>query len=137
STKAGEKKSRTLSKERKAKKKMNARKKRAQTRREEGVNKLRIEPPISKPKAPNYCKFYLKNGICQEGDSCKFSHDITPLTKSQPCKFKVLQECKKSAQGCMKGDKCPFDHDLSKYPCNNYASNGFCSRGDSCLFSHK
>ncbi|MCL7031330.1 hypothetical protein MKW94_002817 [Papaver nudicaule] len=114
STKVGEKRPRVLSKERKAKKKMNGRKKRAQTRIKEGVKKLRIEPPITKR-----------------------SHDTTPLTKSQPCKFKVLQECKKSVQGCMKGDKCPFDHDLSKYPCNNYASNGFCSRGDSCLFSHK
>lgn len=37
----------------------------------------------------------------------------------------------------MKGDDCPFDHQLSNYPCSNFASKGFCSRGDRCLFSHK
>ncbi|KAI3938568.1 hypothetical protein MKW98_016073 [Papaver atlanticum] len=128
-TKVGEKRSRVLSKERKEKKKMNGRKKRAQTRREQGVKRLRIEPQISKPKPPKYCEFYLK-GRCQKGDSCKFSHDTTPLTKSQPCKFLALQQC-------LKGDDCPFDHELSKYPCNNFASNGSCYRGDKCLFSHK
>ncbi|XP_026399695.1 zinc finger CCCH domain-containing protein 65-like [Papaver somniferum] len=128
-TKAGEKRSGVPSKERKAKKRMNERKKRAQTRREQGVKRLRIEPQISKPKPPKYCEFYLK-GRCQKGYSCKFSHDTTPLTKSQPCKFLPLQQC-------LKGDDCPFDHQLSKYPCNNYVSNGSCNRGDKCLFSHK
>ncbi|KAI3906972.1 hypothetical protein MKW92_023588 [Papaver armeniacum] len=128
-TKAGEKRSRVFSKERKEKKKMNGRKKRAQTRREQGVKRLRIEPQISKPKPPKYCEFYLK-GRCQKGDACKFSHDTTPLTKSQPCKFLPLQQC-------LKGDDCPFDHELSKYPCNNFATNGSCFRGDKCLFSHK
>ncbi|KAI3961609.1 hypothetical protein MKW92_032803 [Papaver armeniacum] len=128
-TKVGDKKPGVLSKERKAKKKMNERKKRAQTRKEQGVKRLRIEQPISKPKAPKYCEFYLK-GRCQKGDSCKFSHDTTPLTKSQPCKFFALQQC-------LKGDDCPFDHQLSNYPCNNYASSGSCYRGDNCLFSHK
>lgn len=37
----------------------------------------------------------------------------------------------------MKGDDCPFDHQLSKYPCNNYATTGYCSRGADCLFSHE
>ncbi|KAI3847195.1 hypothetical protein MKX03_033302 [Papaver bracteatum] len=128
-TKAGEKRSRVVTKERKEKKKMIGRKKRAQTRREQGVKRLRIEPQISKPKPPKYCEFYLK-GRCQKGDSCKFSHDTTPLTKSQPCKFLPLQQC-------LKGDDCPFDHELSKYPCNNFATNGSCFRGDKCLFSHK
>ncbi|KAI3897131.1 hypothetical protein MKX03_025993 [Papaver bracteatum] len=108
---------------------MNQRKKRAQMRKEQGVKRLRIEPPISKPKAQKYCEFYLK-GKCQKGDSCKFSHDTTPLTKSQPCKFLALQQC-------LKGDDCPFDHQLGKYPCSNYASSGSCYRGDKCLFSHK
>ncbi|XP_026421060.1 zinc finger CCCH domain-containing protein 65-like [Papaver somniferum] len=128
-TKVVEKRLRVVGKERKEKKKMNGRKKRAQTRREQGVKRLRIEPQISKPKPPKYCEFYLK-GRCQKGDSCKFSHDTTPLTKSQPCKFLALQQC-------LKGDDCPFDHQLSKYPCNNFASNGSCYRGDKCLFSHK
>ncbi|KAI3944623.1 hypothetical protein MKW98_021081 [Papaver atlanticum] len=116
-------------KETKANKKMNERSKRAQMRKEQGVKRLRIEPPISKPKAPKYCEFYLK-GRCQKGDSCKFSHDTTPLTKSQPCKFLALQQC-------LKGDDCPFDHQLAKYPCSNYASSGSCYRGDKCLFLHK
>ncbi|XP_026427000.1 zinc finger CCCH domain-containing protein 7-like isoform X1 [Papaver somniferum] len=128
-TKVGEKRPIILSKEIKAKKKMNERKKRAQTRKEQGVKRLRIEPPISKPKVPKYCEFYLK-GICQKRDSCKFSHDTTPLTKSQPCKFLALQQC-------LKGDDCPFDHQLAKYPCSNYATSGSCFRGDKCLFSHK
>ncbi|KAI3940989.1 hypothetical protein MKW92_008030 [Papaver armeniacum] len=119
-TKAGEKRSRVVN---------DREEKRAQTRREQGVKRLRIEPQISKPKPPKYCEFYLK-GRCQKGDSCKFSHDTTPLTKSQPCKFLPLQQC-------LKGDDCPFDHELSKYPCNNFASNGSCFRGDKCLFSHK
>ncbi|CAH8300121.1 unnamed protein product, partial [Eruca vesicaria subsp. sativa] len=42
-----------------------------------------------------------------------------------------------ATQSCMKGDDCPYDHDLSKYPCNNFVTNGFCRRGDKCLFSHK
>ncbi|KAI3850570.1 hypothetical protein MKX03_004006 [Papaver bracteatum] len=128
-TKVGEKRPRVLSKEITAKKKMNARKKRAQTRKEQGVKRLRIEPPISKPKVPNYCEYFLK-GRCQKGDSCKFSHDTTPLTKSQPCKFLALQQC-------LKGDDCPFDHQLAKYPCSNYATSSSCYRGDKCLFSHK
>lgn len=37
----------------------------------------------------------------------------------------------------MKGDDCPFDHQLSKYPCSNFVSRGFCSKGDNCMFSHK
>nr|XP_025676677.1 zinc finger CCCH domain-containing protein 65-like [Arachis hypogaea] len=37
----------------------------------------------------------------------------------------------------MKGDDCPFDHQLSKYPCVNFVSGGFCVRGDACLFSHQ
>ncbi|KAI3951339.1 hypothetical protein MKW92_031037 [Papaver armeniacum] len=121
-TKAGEKRSRVVTKERKEKKKR-------KRWREQGVKRLRIEPQISKPKPPKYCEFYLK-GRCQKGDSCKFSHDTTPLTKSQPCKFLPLQQC-------LKGDDCPFDHELSKYPCNNFATNGSCFRGDKCLFSHK
>lgn len=50
----------------------------------------------------------------------------------------VLQPCVHFArQSCMKGDDCQYDHELSKYPCNNFKENGFCSRGDRCMFSHK
>ncbi|KAL0283917.1 UNVERIFIED_CONTAM: Zinc finger CCCH domain-containing protein 65 [Sesamum angustifolium] len=66
----------------------------------------------------------------KKGEKCKFSHDTVPLTKSKPCGHFARHSC-------MKGDDCPFDHQLSKYPCNNYAANGFCSRGSDCLFSHE
>ncbi|KAK6147696.1 hypothetical protein DH2020_018608 [Rehmannia glutinosa] len=66
----------------------------------------------------------------KKGEKCKFSHDTVPLTKSKPCGHFARHSC-------MKGDDCPFDHQLSKYPCNNYTSNGFCSRGSDCLFSHE
>ncbi|CAA3008387.1 Hypothetical predicted protein [Olea europaea subsp. europaea] len=38
-------------------------------------------------------------------------------------------------KSCMKGDDCPFDHQLSKYPCNNYTSQGFCTES-SCPASN-
>ncbi|KAK6139669.1 hypothetical protein DH2020_026587 [Rehmannia glutinosa] len=66
----------------------------------------------------------------EKGEKCKFLHDTVPLTKSKPCGHFARHSC-------MKGDDCPFDHQLSKYPCNNYTSNGFCSRGSDCLFSHE
>ncbi|PIN02136.1 hypothetical protein CDL12_25359 [Handroanthus impetiginosus] len=75
------------------------------------------------------CRHYLQ-GRCHEGEKCNFSHDAVPLTKSQPCRYFACHTC-------MKGDDCPFDHQLSKYPCNNYTTNGFCSRGSDCLFSHE
>ncbi|KAL5572454.1 hypothetical protein UlMin_022051 [Ulmus minor] len=113
------------SKENKAKKK---RKKRAEKNKQLGVKRLKL-PPISKPKPITYCRHYMK-GRCLEGDKCKFSHDVVPLTKSMPC-------CHFARHSCMKGDDCPYDHQLSKYPCSNFASNSFCIRGDNCMFSHK
>ncbi|KAL5803061.1 hypothetical protein ACOSQ4_031366 [Xanthoceras sorbifolium] len=66
----------------------------------------------------------------KKGDKWKYSHDTVPLTKSKPC-------CHFTRNSCMKGDDCPFDHQLSKYPCNNFVTNGFCNRGNNCMFSHK
>ncbi|CAH8279939.1 unnamed protein product [Arabidopsis lyrata] len=117
------------SKDAKARKRAKARKKRAKERIALGVKKLKLKPVAPKPKPIKYCRHYLK-GRCHEGDKCKFSHDTTPETKSSAC-------CYFATQSCMKGDDCPFDHDLSKYPCNNFITKGFCHRGDSCLFSHK
>ncbi|XP_019707007.1 uncharacterized protein [Elaeis guineensis] len=117
-----------LTEERKAKRKKAKKRKRAQKEREQGVKRLKLQP-ISKPKTVKYCNFYLM-GRCQQGDSCKFSHDTTPLTKSQPCTYFARDSC-------LKGDDCPFDHQLSKYPCHNFSSKGMCSRGDKCKFSHK
>ncbi|XP_011093751.1 uncharacterized protein LOC105173629 [Sesamum indicum] len=117
-----------LTKERRAKKKKKERIKRAEKNRKLGVKRLKLQP-VLKPKTKAYCRHYLQ-GRCHEGDKCKFSHDTVPLTKSKPCGHFARHSC-------MKGDDCPFDHQLSKYPCNNYASNGFCSRGSDCLFSHE
>ncbi|XP_027068417.1 uncharacterized protein [Coffea arabica] len=117
-----------LTKERREKKKKKERIKRAAKNRELGVKRLKLQP-LSKPKTVTYCRHYL-NGRCQEGEKCKFSHDTTPLTKSKPCSYFARHSC-------MKGDNCPFDHQLSKYPCNNIVTNGFCSRGAGCLFSHE
>ncbi|XP_051117063.1 zinc finger CCCH domain-containing protein 65-like [Andrographis paniculata] len=117
-----------LTKEKRAKKKKKERIKRAEKNIKLGVKRLKL-PPITKKKKIAYCRHYLQ-GRCREGEKCKFSHDAVPLTKSKPCGHYARHSC-------MKGDDCPFDHDLSKYPCNNYATQGFCSRGSDCLFSHE
>nr|QEX51150.1 zinc finger CCCH domain-containing protein 7 isoform X1 [Cymbidium ensifolium]QEX51153.1 zinc finger CCCH domain-containing protein 7 isoform X2 [Cymbidium ensifolium] len=117
-----------LAEERKAKKKIAKKRKRAQKNREQGVKKLKLHAVV-KPKEVKYCNFY-RMGRCQQGELCKFSHDTTPLTKSTPCKYFACNSC-------LRGDGCPYDHELSKYPCINYMSTGNCNRGDRCKFSHK
>ncbi|GMP62835.1 hypothetical protein CsSME_00024789 [Camellia sinensis var. sinensis] len=89
------------------------------TEKDAGVRKEKKRGPKTK-----------ENKAKKKGDKCKFSHDTIPLTKSKAC-------CHFARHSCMKGDDCPFDHQLSKYPCNNYLSNGFCSRGPDCMFSHE
>ncbi|KAK1418615.1 hypothetical protein QVD17_27760 [Tagetes erecta] len=122
------KRKRVLTKERKAKKKMKERIKRAEKNRKLGVRRLKLQPVI-KEKKISYCRHYM-NGRCHEGEKCKFSHDTIPLTKSKPC-------CHFARHACMKGDHCPYDHDLSKYPCSNYQTKGSCNRGSDCMFSHQ
>ncbi|KAJ1283997.1 hypothetical protein BS78_03G170900 [Paspalum vaginatum] len=119
------KKKRSMTEARKATKTKNKRLKRAQERIANGVIRPKLTPLI-KQKPP--CRYY-NHGNCQQGDSCKFSHDFTPLTKSKPCKHFACGSC-------LKGDQCPYDHELSKYECHNYKNNGMCSRGDKCKFSH-
>lgn len=123
----GGKRKRHFTEERKAKKTKNKRVKRAQQRVADGVKRLKLAPVI-KPKVVQYCHFYL-HGKCQQGNTCKFSHDTTPLTKSKPCTHFARDSC-------LKGDDCPYDHELSKYPCHNFVENGMCFRGDKCKFSH-
>ncbi|CAM8960992.1 unnamed protein product [Rhodiola kirilowii] len=112
----------------KEKKKLQKRKKRAEMDKKLGVKRMKL-PPALKPKVIKVCEHYLK-GRCRKGGECTFSHDVTPLTKSKPC----IHFARKS---CMKGDACPYDHELWKYPCVNFASQGFCNRGSSCSFSHE
>ncbi|KAD4180487.1 hypothetical protein E3N88_29078 [Mikania micrantha] len=119
---------RVVTKERKAKKKMKDRIKRAEKNRKLGIRRLKLQPVI-KEKKIIYCRHYM-NGRCHEGEKCKFSHDTIPLTKSKPC-------CHFARHTCMKGDDCPYDHQLSKYPCNNYQTKGSCNRGSDCMFSHE
>ncbi|KAJ4950467.1 hypothetical protein NE237_027299 [Protea cynaroides] len=116
------------SENRKMKKKLQKKRKRAKENKLLGVKRLKLHP-VLKPKPVTYCTHYLR-GRCWQGDSCKYSHDTIPLTKSTPCKHFARNLC-------LKGDDCPFDHELSKYPCDNYMSKGSCIRGDKCLFSHK
>ncbi|KAL0410478.1 UNVERIFIED_CONTAM: hypothetical protein Slati_3637500 [Sesamum latifolium] len=73
--------------------------------------------------------------ISMDGSASKKKRKHGPLTKERRAKKKPCGHF--ARHSCMKGDDCPFDHQLSKYPCNNYASNGFCSRGSDCLFSHE
>ncbi|KAK1365260.1 putative zinc finger CCCH domain-containing protein 7 [Heracleum sosnowskyi] len=115
------------SEDRKARRKKKEKMKRAEKNRKLGVEKLKL-PPVTKPKRIKYCHHFVK-GRCHEGDTCKFSHDTVPLTKSKACSHFARQSC-------MKGNDCSYDHQLSKYPCNSYLSTGSCSRGSNCLFSH-
>ncbi|CAN6463076.1 unnamed protein product [Victoria cruziana] len=115
----------------KKRKKERKRQKRAEMNKKLGVKKLKLPISMPKPKPVPVCKYYL-HGRCQQGKECKFSHDVVPLTKSQPCTHFAS-----ASHPCLKGDECPFDHDLSKYPCTKFVKTGSCYRGDKCLFSHK
>ncbi|KAL8136899.1 hypothetical protein V2J09_002900 [Rumex salicifolius] len=75
------KKKRGMSNEKKEKKKMKERKKRAEKNRKLGVKRLKIQP-IVKQKPVSHCRHYM-HGRCYEGEKCKFSHDVIPLTKSK------------------------------------------------------
>lgn len=91
------------------------------------VNSLTIQPPWQNPRYMIlYFIFYNNHNVVKVVDERDFFF------------FKMLQPCCHFARhSCMKGDECPFDHQLSKYPCNNYLSKGFCPRGSDCMFSHE
>ncbi|KAL3695440.1 hypothetical protein R1sor_009516 [Riccia sorocarpa] len=114
--------------ERKLKRKIAKRKKRAQKEKELGIRKRRPRDNLSKPPPKVLCTHFMK-GRCAKGDSCPFSHDAVPLTKQEPCKFLM-------SRSCLKGDDCPFSHDLKSFPCKFFHTRGLCYDGDKCLFSH-
>ncbi|CAM6086094.1 unnamed protein product [Calypogeia fissa] len=112
--------------ERKLKRKIAKRKKRAQKERELGIRR----PPRTVQSKPVkvLCTHYMK-GRCAKGDQCTFSHDAVPLTKQEPCKFLM-------SHSCLKGDDCPYSHDLRAFPCKFFHTRGLCYDGENCQFSH-
>lgn len=124
----GKKKTRApISAERKLKKKVAFRRKRAEKEKELGIRRPRMPTNTFKPKIP-LCKFYIK-GRCTLGANCTFSHDVVPVTKSDPCKFFMVNRC-------LKGDDCPFSHSLDSFPCKFWHTRGHCLDGSKCRFSH-
>jgi len=84
------------------------------------------------------CKFFAR-GLCNEGTSCRFSHegvqDAAAAQAGMPCPW--------FAKGyCNEGDACPLVHDgtvTQRQPTAvqcKYFAKGFCSRGDGCNFLH-
>ncbi|KAG0563115.1 hypothetical protein M758_8G005000 [Ceratodon purpureus] len=116
-----------ISAERKFKKKVAFRRKRAEKEKELGIRRPRLPVSTFKPKVP-LCKFYIK-GRCTLGAKCTFSHDVVPITKSDPCKFFMVNRC-------LKGDDCPFSHALDTFPCKFWHMRGHCLDGTKCRFSH-
>lgn len=96
---------------------------------DERQGKLSVKPCVDKQKEKKACHFYVR-GKCDKGVSCIFSHDITPITKSEICKY-FINSC------CLKGDDCPYSHALSTFPCKYFHIRGKCVDADSCRFSHQ
>ncbi|GLJ44192.1 hypothetical protein SUGI_0922420 [Cryptomeria japonica] len=117
-----------LTAERKLKKKIVKKRKKALKDKQLGIKRLKLAP-VTKPKPVILCKFFMK-GRCAQGKECPFSHDAVPITKSEICKYHV-NNC------CLKGDECPFSHDLSTFPCKFYHTEAGCLDQDACRFSHK
>ena len=83
------------------------------------------------------CKYWME-GTCSKGDSCTYSHALTPLKSlsesKQPatlCKY-ILQ-----AGSCARGSDCRFSHDVSQVPCKFWHGTGECAQGSECKFSHE
>ncbi|KAJ7519176.1 hypothetical protein O6H91_20G026300 [Diphasiastrum complanatum] len=115
----------SMTAQRRAKRKAAKLRKRAENPR---ISKLPKSKPIKVVEAP-ICKFFMK-GRCKQGESCTFSHNVVPLTKSEICKF-YMNHC------CLKGEDCLYSHDLSVFPCKYYNTKGYCTDGVFCRFSHK
>ncbi|KAH9620068.1 hypothetical protein KSS87_006901 [Heliosperma pusillum] len=81
----------SASEAKKEKKKLKRRKQRAELNRKLGVKRLKLKP-IVKPKVVQHCRHYL-NGRCLEGEKCKFSHDVVPLTKSKVAVVALPLKC--------------------------------------------
>jgi len=76
--------------------------------------------PLLKKRKP--CRYFRREGGCNKGDACTFSHVKTA------CKFFFSQD------GCPKGDACDFSH--VRETCRHFSRRGGCNNGDACKYSH-
>lgn len=112
-----------------AKKKLKKKVKKHRKAYEKRLGKMVVKLRPDKPKEKKRCHYYDR-GRCGKGLSCPFSHDFTPITKSEVCKY-LINHC------CLKGDDCPYSHALSTFPCKHFHIRGKCMDADSCRFSHE
>ncbi|XP_047342325.1 zinc finger CCCH domain-containing protein 67-like [Impatiens glandulifera] len=111
------------------------------------------------------CAFYIRNGTCKFGSSCKFNHP--PWRKNQAANDRRKEastdrpgqtECKyhMKAGGCKYGNTCRYNHSGGRAPiapilqfnflglpirleekdCHYYMCNGTCKYGSNCMFNH-
>ncbi|CAH8298970.1 unnamed protein product [Eruca vesicaria subsp. sativa] len=84
------------------------------------------------------CYYYLKNGSCFFGRSCRFNHPPRTHDTMQPSG----RNCRRylDTGQCIHGSQCWFNHPPSPYPdvrdCRQYLQTGECSYGPKCRFNH-
>ena len=74
-------------------------------------------------KAENYC-FNFRQGKCNRGTHCKFSHTLESSNASSPAEISSTTDQSKPSP------------DTSKHPCQFFMTNGCCRKGDKCKFAH-
>ena len=87
------------------------------------------------PVAVHICQFFQRTGTCKFGDSCRFSHDVSPrhAPRSQVC------DLFRRTGNCKFGDQCRFSHDqrpAKPEVCRMFQTTGLCKFGARCRFSH-
>ncbi|KAJ4894842.1 hypothetical protein Rs2_21636 [Raphanus sativus] len=94
------------------------------------------------------CYFYLKNGRCGYGLSCRFNHPPMRHEMVQPSPYPGARDCRQYLQTgqCSYGPKCRFNHSpapvlpervsLGAIDCKQYLQTGRCSYGPKCRFNH-